>query len=131
MILEEKLRDCGLAEAQNVLVLLSGEGRLEQETQTVATAAALLESYQTRCAHLEQFTSHHAGRLLRATQEFCSHLAKLDESCGVAYARVDDNLIGSYIVWFTAETFDPVGCLYVIGKSEVPEDAWHGLWFDD
>lgn len=128
MTLEAQLTGCGLVEARNVLVLLAGESVLEQETQTLATAAALLESYQARCKHLEQFTSHHAKRLLRATQEFCARLANLDESCSVAYARIDDNLLGSYIVWFIPETLEPVGCLYVIGKSEVPEDAWHSLW---
>ena len=97
-------------------------------TETKATAGALVETYRARQTHLASFGSHHAQRLRKATEEFCETLEKLTNSQSVSYAHVDDSLLGSYIVWYLSDGNEIVGCLYVIGKSEVPDDVWADLW---
>ena len=125
------LESSRLREAANAATILNNGAQLEQETTSKGTAEALLETYQQRVNHLSQFTSHHARRLLRATEEFCANLNALQADQSVAYARADDPLLGSYIIWYDTQALEPVGCLYVIGKSELPDEAWEGLWNND
>ncbi|MEM7097565.1 MAG: hypothetical protein AAF541_04835 [Pseudomonadota bacterium] len=126
--LGEKLIACGLREAANVTALLEAGGSIEFDTDTLATPPALLETYRTRSEHLAQFDSHHAQRLKSSTDEFCAELTVLKDDQSVAYARIDDSLLGSYIIWFVADTQRPVGCQYVIGKSEVSDEVWEDIW---
>ena len=77
---------------------------------------------------LAGLSSHHARRLKKSTEEFCDNLKQLEEGEPIGYARVDDTLLGSYIVWYVVEKNHPLGCLYVIGKSEVSEEEWASIW---
>ena len=126
--IEDVLEKSALKEAGNALNLLRAGAQVELETESKATAGALIETYRQRQAHLADFTSHHAQRLRRATVEFCQGLELLADDQSISYARVDDSLLGSYIVWYLTTRSELVGCLYVIGKSEVPEEVWDELW---
>ena len=127
--LARALKQSTLREAANIATLLEGGAELELDA-TAAVPSALLETYQTREQHLATLTTHHAQRLLRATQEFCAALSAASDEQKIGYARVDDTLLGSYIVWFDHDSFALLGCIYVIGKSEVEEQVWHSLWND-
>ncbi len=121
-----------LREANNAAQLLRDEKtHFERESETLAVPTALIETYETRLEHLAKFNTHHAQRLRRATEEFCTGLQALDDEQGIAYGRLDDPLLGSYIIWYNPEGAVVVGCLYVIGKSEVTEDVWQSLWQED
>ncbi len=126
----EKLQRCTLREAKNVLTLLGSGASMESESGSKASPTALLETYEVRSEHLAQFTSHHANRLKLATDEFCANLAAWDQEQSVGYARVDDSLLGSYVVWYVVDPLTPIGCLYVIGKSEVSSREWESVWND-
>ena len=126
--LPELIQKSDLWETSNVSNLLQSGAKLEYESGLKADRVGLLETYSTRSKHLAKLSSHHAARLKRSTDEFCENLAKLADGDQIAYARVDDTLIGSYIVWYLVNTSQPIGCLYVIGKSEVAEDVWEKLW---
>ena len=126
--LVQLIQTSDLRESQNVSNLLEGGASLTFEEGLKAERTALLETYQARVEHLAQLNSHHAVRLKRATEEFCQNLEQLEEGVSVGYAQVDDTLLGSYIVWHVVDTQNPIGCLYVIGKSELPEEDWETLW---
>ena len=126
--IEDVLEKSKLKEAGNALNQVRGGAQVELETESKATAGALIETYGERRAHLAEFTSHHAQRLRRSTVEFCEGLERLADDESISYARVDDSLLGSYIVWYLTTRSELVGCLYVIGKSEVSDDIWDELW---
>ena len=127
-VLTAQLEASTLREAANVTTLISAGGVIEFDTDTLATPPALLETYQARAEHLQQFASHHARRLQKSTEELCQSLTELPDEQSIAYARMDDSLLGSYIIWFIPESHQPVGCQYVIGKSEVSDDVWEDIW---
>ncbi len=129
--LTEHLKAAELREANNVANLLDSGAELKYESDLKADSTALLETYTARAQHLGNLSSHHANRLERSTKEFCDNLANLQSGEPIAYAHVDDTLLGSYILWYIEDTQQPIGCLYVIGKTEVPDEAWEKLWHDE
>ena len=129
--LTEQIKTTTLKEAANVANLLESGAELKYESDLKADSKALLETYTARAQHLGNLSSHHANRLERSTREFCENLTNLPSGEPIAYARVDDTLLGSYILWYIEDTQQPIGCLYVIGKTEVPDEAWGQLWNDE
>ena len=115
-------------ESTNAARLLEQGVEFEKDSDTVAVPSALLETYESRLEHLARFQTHHAERLKAATHEFCETLTGLTDEQAIAYGRLDDTLLGSYIVWYIQSDQRVVGCLYVIGKSEVEEAVWEQLW---
>jgi len=128
--LTKNLRASRLVEANNVLRLLDDGASIDIEEGLQADPVGLLETYQARSKHLAQFSSRHAKRLQRTTNEFCEHLSRQADQSVIGHARIDDDLLGSYILWFLVKQEIPLGCLYVIGKSEVPDDVWETIWND-
>ena len=124
----ENLKKSTLREAHNVLELVKAGASIDFETDIKSSASGLAETYQARAEHLSQFTSHHATRLKKSTEEFGQNLRNSDSEEELAYARVDDTLLGGYVIWFIADTFVPLGCLYVIGKTEVSHEIWEQIW---
>ncbi|MFT7653346.1 MAG: hypothetical protein ACI9ON_003079 [Limisphaerales bacterium] len=129
--IEDVLEKSKLKEAGNALNQVRAGAQVELETQSKATAGALIATYRERHVHLAGFSSHHAQRLTAATVEFCEGLELLTDDESISYARVDDSLLGSYIVWYLTTRSELVGCLYVIGKSEVADDVWDELWLKE
>lgn len=127
----KNLKQTRVREAPNVVNLIAGGANLEIEAGLQADAEALLETYKTRAEHLTAFTTHHAQRLKKSTEELRDNLAALGAATTIGHARIDDTLLGSYFVWYVIDTEQPVGCLYVIGKSEVDEATWERLWQDE
>lgn len=119
-----------LKEAANAAKLLRDGAPLNPESKPTATPRGLLPTYAERVEHLAGFASHHPGRLRNATEEFCRNLADLDDDEPVTYAQLDDPLLGSYVIWYVTASHEVVGCLYVIGKSEVPAEVWASIWSD-
>ena len=128
--LAEKLANSDLREARNVLTLIESGASIDFESDLKADPGALLETYRTRSRHLARFTSHHAQRLRKSTEEFSDNLENWEAGNSIAHARVDDSLLGSYIIWYVVDELTPVGCLYVIGKSEVSSEVWEEIWHD-
>lgn len=125
--LSQLLRASSLKEAANVVRLLEDNAEVSLD-EHLASREELLENYRQRVTHLQQFQTHHAQRLQRASEEFVSALDKLPAQTMIAHARVDDPLLGGYVVWLEPTEQTIVGCLYVIGKSEVPADVWQSIW---
>lgn len=119
-----------LKEAANAAKLLRDGAPLSTEANPTATPRGLRPTYEERAAHLAGFASHHPRRLQTATEEFCRNLADLDDDEPVTYTQLDDPLLGSYVIWYVTASHEVVGCLYVIGKSEVPPEVWSSIWSD-
>ena len=113
-----------------MLNLIQSGVAIEFEPDIKADPVALKETYTARCAHLSQFNTHHAIRLRKATEEFVENLSRRETESPISHARVDDTLLGSYIIWYVVDGVEPIGCQYVIGKSEVPEETWEQIWND-
>ncbi|MEM7077570.1 MAG: hypothetical protein AAF513_02975 [Pseudomonadota bacterium] len=123
------LGQSGLIEADNVARLIETAEQIDVE-ETLASKAELLTTYRARLAHLGQFSTHHATRLQRATAEFVAALEQLDDEAMIAHARIDDPILGGYVVWFVPSNAVAIGALYVIGRSEVPAEVWQSIWED-
>lgn len=122
------LNACTLVEAPNVSRLLDAGASVDLETD-LAARADLLTTYRARQTHLAQFDTHHAKRLARSTDELVGALEALpDDEQMIAHARVDDTLLGSYVVWFLPSSAEVLGALYIIGRSEVPAPVWRSIW---
>jgi len=119
-----------LKEAANAAKLLRDGAPLNPESKPTATPRGLLPTYAERAAHLAGFASPHPRRLQTATEEFCRNLADLDDDEPVTYAQLDDPLLGSYVIWYVIDSHEVIGCIYVIGKSEVPPEVWSSIWSD-
>lgn len=127
-ILKNKLLNSSMCEAKKAYDLLQCGTELEVFRGIIDVASSgLVETYRLRIALIKERTGKHAQGLTRSVSEFIYALESTQPK-QLRNARLASPELGKYLIWFTPNTYDVMGCLYLIGENEVTEQEWHQIW---
>ena len=96
-------------------------------SDNVVSCESLLNIYEMRAKHLEQYSSEHALQLKISTQELCNNLRKyIDDSCILHH--LEGQLSHQYILIVLSNRNTLIGCLKIVSELNVSASEWTKLW---
>ncbi len=94
-----------------------------------AAAAQIQKIYGYRSQHLAAKQSEHARQLKHSIDELLQGIEARNVQSLLMLDIPADGL-GSYLIWFDAESHDAIGCFYAISQLEVSAAEWKRIWGD-
>jgi hypothetical protein len=90
-----------------------------------ADVADLLRIYPARVEHLATLAGPHAEQLRASTTEFVANLGNVT---GAEIGWIRGPGPHQYLVVLSGPPTRVIGCMRVVSKLDVSEQAWDGLW---
>ena len=126
--IQRVLFESSLTEVHSALEELRNGANLEIESHIGKAREELLsKTYEIRLKHLSSMSGDHAKRLIKSTTEFVDNLNLTDPEF-VKTARIKVEPFGTYLIWFTPDTYNLLGCMYLVSENEVGSEKWKNMW---